>query len=401
MNEIGRKQKGQVLLPPKNDVDAVYELLEFIPPDLVTQQVQLATLRVTTKKEKLLFLVFRGSTNTQDWLYNVSSTIDWETFRACGLGVHAGWASILSDRWTPPGVQTLNARFLDRIRGEIENHGCTGIVVTGHSLGGGLAKIAMLKMRLIAKALESGRTDSFATLAIRPSNVQKIQQFLLDARCITLAAPNPFAKPKVHLEHDLYFRERSDGVVNRNHSSYRSSAALPIGRGTASFGRYYCEVPRDGRCCRIEFMGNSFDVYQDVKKGDVLSLGQDTGFLYFYLEKRTHGEDTGEHSVKTNKIERDHGPFEGLNLDQLPLEQQQKTETQKRQNELRIVLLTEHELGEEQRKPMDETIEWLEKQTLNFVNANDIVPRVPNNFIGFLKKVGVPDRLVYTPNPEP
>ena len=215
----GENDAGEEVKNPKehqvNGVDGVtvtYEPLRNIGAELQTQQIKLATLLAratceTSEKTQQtlatwLVLVFSGTSNAQDWVYNFSSTIDWKSFRDYGLGVHAGWQSVLT---TPAGYENLELRFLERVRDHCMS--VNGIIVTGHSLGGALAKITALRMKQVAdvgmdKRIHRDQHTSeeqrlLKQLGMNPHQHERQQllKLLDNAKCITFAAPNPFALP--------------------------------------------------------------------------------------------------------------------------------------------------------------------------------------------------------------
>ena len=182
------------------------------------QQVQVGSVRVTItphpenqgKSTEWIFFVFRGTADPQDWVYNLSSTIDWVSFKEEGVGVHAGWESLFS------GATSLATKFVDRLINVVkklqENKGNKSpgirIIFTGHSLGGGLARIAILKMKRFLELFEpqnNTKLENFIKIKgnkdflLKTDNGQEknkemIKDSLKTARCITFAAPNPFTR---------------------------------------------------------------------------------------------------------------------------------------------------------------------------------------------------------------
>ena len=76
-----------------------------IPEDLESQQHRVAGITLCISHVyaevkhdcRILVVAFRGSVEVRDWVANAAGVVNWDNFHDYGLGVHAGWAALLSD----------------------------------------------------------------------------------------------------------------------------------------------------------------------------------------------------------------------------------------------------------------------------------------------------------------
>ena len=89
--------------------------------------------------EKAIALVFRGSSNIQNWILNAElSLVAWENSDGCdGCYVHEGFQRI----WT-----SIRSRVIDALEQIAAKHGTRTLFTTGHSLGGAVAVQAALTL---------------------------------------------------------------------------------------------------------------------------------------------------------------------------------------------------------------------------------------------------------------
>ena len=165
-----------------------YKTIKLVKADIKAQQIQLATLLATATRDseqlRWLVLVFRGTSDLQDWIINVAGVIDWDSFRDFNIGVHTGWQHVMSAQ--PGGaIQDPAVQFIKRVR---EFLSVDGIIITGHSLGGALAKITALRICVAERREPHLFNKGFWGFGDR-----KLKELLANAKCITFGAPNPFA----------------------------------------------------------------------------------------------------------------------------------------------------------------------------------------------------------------
>ena len=98
-----------------------------------------------TSLQFVLVVAFQGSVELQDWVANVGRTINWNDFKRYGLGVHSGWAGLLTDENKHAySMKNSTKKVMIKHIQEIE----PGLVLlAGHSLWGALAKISMLQIK--------------------------------------------------------------------------------------------------------------------------------------------------------------------------------------------------------------------------------------------------------------
>ena len=152
----------------------------------------LAEVHTGERVRRLLIFAFRGSEDLLDWVRNTSLSFDKEVFANEELNTHSGFASAYSD--------PKEHRVLMETLGKHAST-CDGLIFTGHSLGGAVAQVASLRARQFHQNLSAAghipRLDVlkpvFTQLHADEDKKKGVLRLLDGTRCITFAAPMPFA----------------------------------------------------------------------------------------------------------------------------------------------------------------------------------------------------------------
>jgi len=143
-------------------------------PQLRSQKATLVVALKTPDKlvKRFLLLVFRGTVSLMDWTASVGMQPDEMTFYDEGLAVHSGFHNLLGQAIQGVCPSKLMGKELD----DTIQEGVSGMVITGHSLGGALAQIASLKIMLAAMTKKEGLK----------------KEIMEKPCCVTFAAPSSF-----------------------------------------------------------------------------------------------------------------------------------------------------------------------------------------------------------------
>ena len=152
----------------------------------------LAEIHTGGTSRRLLVLAFRGSSDLLDWVRNLATIFNNALLANEGLLVHGGFASAADD---PDELRNTLQLLVD---GTGVGR-CDGLLVTGHSLGGGVAQVSALLLRQLGVRIEASETPEkdtlkpiFAQIAADARRPQLLA-LLGGCRSITFEAPMAFA----------------------------------------------------------------------------------------------------------------------------------------------------------------------------------------------------------------
>lgn len=167
--------------------------------------------RVVNKR--VFVLSFRGTVTEADWLANLAVTFDKEAFKSIPMRVHTGFSSLVCDH-------EQEGAFLNALREEwFTTAAIDCVLFCGHSLGGALAQVAALRAWQHAK----NSSDPL---------IQTLQKRL---RCITIAAPQPFAPPSSTQEATQDQRSALEWMLETNLNYVNNNDVVPRLPGNMDF----------------------------------------------------------------------------------------------------------------------------------------------------------------------
>ena len=180
---------------------ALFTVRRFFQSGTGTQLQKLtlhAKLHEDTSVRQLLILAFRGTKYFRDVMRDTMIGFDEGLFSNEGLDAHAGFAAAISN---PNELSDMLRELKDNAES------CDGLVITGHSLGGGVAQVASLRARQLYQDLSKGVLPAQDVLARVIADIsedeirkQRVLALLKDTRCITFGAPMAFGKQREETE---------------------------------------------------------------------------------------------------------------------------------------------------------------------------------------------------------
>eukprot|EP00931_Biecheleriopsis_adriatica_P068212 TRINITY_DN42202_c0_g1_i1.p1 TRINITY_DN42202_c0_g1~~TRINITY_DN42202_c0_g1_i1.p1 ORF type:complete len:368 (-),score=44.48 TRINITY_DN42202_c0_g1_i1:236-1339(-) len=159
---------------------AFYTQSDELPVSRLQKSVRVLSVSSGPCVQNILVLAFRGSTNLEECLTNVSAELNDAAFKNFGLLVHSGWHSATIRHWDIQdgvGVDFVGM-LIHHIEEELKECPHLQLLFCGHSLGGACAQVACLVMHTLARSGSLSR------------NLQPLVNSMM---CITFGAPMPFA----------------------------------------------------------------------------------------------------------------------------------------------------------------------------------------------------------------
>jgi hypothetical protein len=195
-----------------------YEVRRCIEADDLGEDTQKAIVAVTlawsSEEEpplaalpcRVMVMVFRGTERGQDWLQNIACVPNRRRFRAYGIGAHSGMLTLVEN-----DLHNNAAEFFEVLASEAEM-GTSLLLITGHSLGGALASIFQLLMRLVQEHPDEV-PDEARFVERLPSCAKNL---LSSLRAIGFGAPMVFVPPATGVEVTTHVFDRCTTVVHNN-----------------------------------------------------------------------------------------------------------------------------------------------------------------------------------------
>jgi len=209
---------------------AVFVLRKFVPPapkkdcGSSTYAAVAVTFPNTDARplQRFLYLIFKGTTDIQEWLVNVSIQRNRDIYKSHGIGVHTAFQQEISNRFEQLKHEMLEW-LRDAARQDVADGAQTALVITGHSLGGAYATVffAVLKLILL-RSLSFDEVDDIDA---------RVLSMLEKAKCVTFAAPMVFGPLHGHAEVSAEFRSTMSSSRNymfRNDPVPRAYAKLHL-----------------------------------------------------------------------------------------------------------------------------------------------------------------------------